>query len=759
MNKHFTDIFCLLLLITILPFFGFSQDPLNRSVQVSMEIQEGPLQFDFSWDWDWWGGGYNIYRKSPDDPAWGTRVDSLPFGSVAFSDADVLPGVPYEYAFYKKKFEKTVTTIDLPVNETFVLTFENKYGNGLCCNFGFGWFEAEVCGEVVASGNQFGFLQSDTFTVCDNGHLTETLTLTIRPDMQVNNSWWNLTDLNGNNLANSGYPATWLDDRPIYGYILAGKELAATENRGSILLLVDDHYSSPLATEIEQLESDLVGDGWKVVKHEVSRSDSVEAVKALVYSVYTLYGDVEMVYLLGHVPVPYSGDIYPDGHFENHWGAWAADVYYGDLDGVFTDTLVNNVSAQLAINHNVPGDGKFDQSAIPTEVELAIGRVDLFDMPAFGVDDVELTRRYLQKAHLFKTGQREVKRRALVDDNLNVVLASPAASGWRNFAPMFTADSVQLLDYFSSMRNGSYLWSYGCGGGTHQSADGIGTTQDFASDTLQNIFTMLLGSQFGDWDNTNNFLRAPLASPSWTLTNCWAGNPPYTFHKMAMGEPIGYGLLATQNATENDYYPGPALVHTSLMGDPTLRLHPVKMPSDLILSTTDNAVELSWQAPENEEIVGYYIYRKEAGSDEFIRLHNDPVTDTFYSDQIPPDGLHTYMVRTLKLEKSGSGTYFNLSLGIMDTITFRFVSSVNENGLNDLISVYPNPTNGKVFVDFPVEWGMTWVELVNLEGKVVFENVLNNPREINIKNVDSGIYFLKIKNKQGAILERKLFLN
>ena len=128
--------------------------------------------------------------------------------------------------------------------------------------------------------------------------------------------------------------------------------------------------------------------------------------------------------------------------------------------------------------------------------------------------------------------------------------------------------------------------------------------------TLKNIFTMLLGSQFGDWDNSDNFLRAPLASPSWTLTNCWAGNPPYTFHKMAMGEPIGYSLLATQNATEDNYYPGPALVHTSLIGDPTLRLHPVKMPTDLILESTMESVELNWQAPLNEDIIGYYIYRE-----------------------------------------------------------------------------------------------------------------------------------------------------
>ncbi|HHM20886.1 MAG TPA: T9SS type A sorting domain-containing protein, partial [Bacteroidetes bacterium] len=447
---------------------------------------------------------------------------------------------------------------------------------------------------------------------------------------------------------------------------------------------------------------------------------------------------------LGHLPVPYSGNIYPDGHVENHWGAWPADAYYADLNGSFTDTLINNTSAQLPANHNVPGDGKFDQSAIPTPVEVAVGRVDLYDMPAFGNDDVELTRHYLQKAHLFKTAQRQARRRALVDDNLNVVLASPAASGWRNFAPMFTADSVQALDYFSSMRTGSFLWSYGCGGGTHQSADGIGTTTDFAADTLQNIFTMLLGSQFGDWDNTDNFLRAPLASPSWTLTNCWAGNPPYTFHQMAMGQPVGYGLLATQNATADDYYPGPALVHTALLGDPSLRLHYVKQPTGLVLNKTDNAVQLKWSAPENETIAGYYIYRLDSLSGQFVRLNDLPLTDTIYADIFPPDGLHTYMVRTLKLETSGSGSYFNLSLGIMDTISYFFVNNFFENNTGRPVSLFPNPTNGNVFIDFPKSQKKIHIEVVDKKGNFILKKILTRPGNIDLTDCPPGVYFFKI---------------
>lgn len=733
-------------LFALFSFFIFgknihAQDPLNRSVQVSMEVLD-PYAFHFTWEWDWSGGEYTIYKKIANENGWGDPVAALPWGSEEWTDTDVENGTAYEYAFFKKEFEKIVTEIEVNAGEEFILTFENLYGNGICCNFGFGWYEAEVCGQLVASGSDFGFILSDTFQICDNGNATETLTLTINPNMQVNNTWWYLKNIDGDELASSGAPGTWLDDRPKYGYILAGTELPMTEFRGSLLLLVDDEYSIPLENEIDLLVDDLTGDGWRVVTETANRNDEVEAVKSLIVNAYQENEDLNALYILGHIPVPYSGNIYPDGHSENHWGAWATDTYYGDIDGVWTDETVENLSAQLTINHNVPGDGKFDQSAIPTQMELMVGRVDLFDMPAFGNDDVELTRRYLEKAHLWRTGQREVVRRGLVDDNLNIVLASPAASGWRNFAPMFTADSVQALDYFSTMRDESYLFSYGCGGGTHQSADGIGTTSDFASDTLKNIFTMLLGSQFGDWDNTNNFLRAPLASPSWTLTNCWAGNPPWTLHRMAMGETIGEATILTQNSTEENYYPGPQLVHVNLMGDPALRLHPVKMPSNLEIYTTDQTVELNWTAPQNEELIGYHIYRKDSISEEYVRLTNEVTVDTFYSDFMPPDGGYTYMVRAVKLEQSGSGTYFNLSLGIWENISFRFVSDVNQ-AYADLIELYPNPTGDFIYLKSALNLKNKQIELLDEKGRVVKEWNTGSAK-YDVSDISSGLYFIRI---------------
>src|SRR5207248_5325533 len=128
--------------------------------------------------------------------------------------------------------------------------------------------------------------------------------------------------------------------------------------------LVDNLYAADLANELQRLQQDLVGDGWTVLRHDVSRTDSASNIKRIIQSDYA--GDaanVRAVFLFGHIPVVYSGNLNPDGH-PDHQGAWPTDAFYGDMDGSWTDNSVNNTSAQRQANWNVPGDGKFDQSEL-----------------------------------------------------------------------------------------------------------------------------------------------------------------------------------------------------------------------------------------------------------------------------------------------------------------------------------------------------------------------------------------------------------
>jgi hypothetical protein len=449
-----------------------------------------------------------------------------------------------------------------------------------------------------------------------------------------------------------------------YGYLASGIEATLVEDRGKVVLVVDDTYAASLVSELSRLQDDLVGDGWTVLRHDVSRTASVPSVKAVIQAEYNADPvNVRAVFLFGHVPVPYSGDIAPDGH-ANHVGAWPADMYYGNMTGTWTDTQ-DFPGSQPGRQSNHPGDGKFDQSSAPSDIDLEVGRVDLQNMPAFAPKtELDLLRQYLDKDHNFRHKLITAQPRGLIDDNFGAFGGEAFAStGWRAFSAFFGASNVFALDWFTTLNNNSYLWAYGCGGGSYTSAGGVGSTSNFAATDTKTVFTMLFGSYHGDWDVQNNFLRAPLATTTYGLTCAWAGRPPWYFHHMGMGEEIGYSTRLTQNNVGLYWYSWGRSIHIALMGDPTLRMHAVAPVSALTTSPLAGGVSLSWTASP-DTVAGYHVYRAAGPAGPFTRATASLVAGTTYQDTGIPAGTYTYMVRAVKLETSASGSYFNPSQGI-----------------------------------------------------------------------------------------------
>jgi hypothetical protein len=456
-----------------------------------------------------------------------------------------------------------------------------------------------------------------------------------------------------------------------YGYVNAGIEMAMTETRGSVVLLVDNTFTTALSTQLAELQKDFEGDGWTVVRHDVSRTASVTSVKGLVVAAYNANPtQVKAVFIVGHVPVPYSGQLAPDGHGD-HWGAWSADVYYGDVNGTWTDATAWNTAPTDSRNDNIPGDGKFDQSTIPSAVELAVGRVDFANLPAFAQSEQVLLSNYLTKLHNWKVKSITAQARGLVDDNFVGMPQGFSQNGWRGFAPLVGHENVSAGDYFTGMAGQSYLWSYGCGGGWWDNANGVGSTQQFTTSNLRTIFTVLFGSYFGDFDCSNNFMRASLASGQ-TLTCFWAGFPSWFFHHMGLGETIGFSTLLTQNNGNEHYAPnntGAGQVHIALLGDPTLRQNMVAPATAVNTQQSgSNNVQITWSASA-EATGGYHVYRK-VGTAAWVRRTTAAVTTASYTDNVQGlSGTVRYMVRALRLETTPSGSFWNLSTGAQAQIT------------------------------------------------------------------------------------------
>jgi hypothetical protein len=320
----------------------------------------------------------------------------------------------------------------------------------------------------------------------------------------------------------------------------------------------------------------------------------------------------------------------------------------------------------------VPGDGKFDQTQFPSGIELQVGRVDLANLPAYPLSEVELLRRYLNKNHAFRHRQFVLERRGLIDDHFGVFGGEAfAVNGWRNFAGLFGDTQTIAGDWLTTLGTQGFLWGYGCGDGTYTSANGVGSTELFAGSDPRVAFAFLFGSYFGDWDSSNNFMRAALATPTYTLTCAWAGRPHWAIHHMAMGETIGFSTRVTQNNVSLYAANGSVrLVHLSLLGDPTLRLHTVQPPSNFVIQPDGaGGMMLRWQASP-EATLGYTIYRGLSAAGPFARVNPQLVTNNTYSISSSNSGV--YMVRAVTLETSAGGTYHNMSQGIFQDLAGNF---------------------------------------------------------------------------------------
>ncbi|MFN9518189.1 MAG: T9SS type A sorting domain-containing protein, partial [Bacteroidota bacterium] len=403
----------------------------------------------------------------------------------------------------------------------------------------------------------------------------------------------------------------------------------------------------------------------------------------------------------------------------------------------------------------------FDQTKLPSPAILEVGRIDLTNLPAFNKDDIELTRDYLNRNHAWRNGKWKVIERGLIDNNFtNFNLAS---TGYANFIAILGIDSVfDNRDYMNSQKVGSYLLSYGCGAGSYTSCSGIGNTSSFANDSFENVFTILSGSYFGDWDNVNNFLRAPLASSS--LGSFWGGIPKWYIHHMGVGERIGKGVKISQNNT-GFYFTGNFnmshnSMHIAYMGDPTLKIRNLPAVESLTAVSSNNLVYLNWNRIGDQS---YAIYRFDTLNRVFNRIHNLPINDTFFIDSFNhASGRYVYAVKCIKLETTGSGTFYNTGGAAYSTVEhINSVSAINDN--QNLVYIYPNPVSEQIHIKIDtriISTSTLSAKIYDLYGKGIMEFQIqpssNRDVIMDVRELNDGIYICEIKGN--GILNRQKIL-
>lgn len=572
------------------------------------------------------------------------------------------------------------------------------------------------------------------------------------------------------------------------GYVYGGIKVPAIL-RTRVLILVDSTMSGPLSSELTTLTTNLEAEGWTTTTRTVPRAETFDAAK--VERVRSMIKDeagsgsptLGAILLIGRVPVPYAGNIAPDGHVPDHQGAWPADGIYGDIDGNYTDniTTVNNTSR--VVNANIPGDGKYDQSQFASDVDVPVGRVDFFDMPAFKESETELLRRYLTKNNAFRTGAWSVRVGAIIDDNFPTYSDVFAASAWRGFSGFAGDTALRAGDFFTDLAGPTtWLFGYGCGPGSDASAGGIGTTTDLATKPVNAVFTFLFGSYFGDWNTRNNLLRAAIASQPRVLTCAWSGRPHWYTHHMALGETIGHSTRISQNNRPlvgnqlGNYIPaiyvqtngnliasvGDRQIHVALMGDPTLRAWMAPVPSVLgLVSRTEpnNVKALSWTAPA-DQVDGYDVYRRSGTGSTWKLLTPLPITTTTFVDTLKFNGELQYMVRACVLRNSASGSWYDAGKGAFTSLTT--VGVQDERGVAGVdIELAPNPSSEwcSVTVATPVQTSLT-IDLVDITGTTQYSTTElgvaagSHMVRIPVHQLSIGHYVVRVTTDGGVTTNR-----
>jgi hypothetical protein len=236
----------------------------------------------------------------------------------------------------------------------------------------------------------------------------------------------------------------------------------------------------------------------------------------------------------------------------------------------------------------------------------------------------------------------------------------------------------------------------------------VSSSNDFVNDSLLNPFTLTFGSYYGDWDNANNFLRAPLASKGWGLASVWSGRPYWMMHACAHGAPLAEATINTYN-TWNVYNAAgfQAGVHVALMGDPTLRMFAVDNVHDLEVEThCDASLTLKWGAIK--DLADSVIVENWNGTDWQIQgvYHGTDTATRFYLGT----GKHTLSIRFLKLLKSASGTWWQYGARrvedvAVDTIPAgRIIGDISDAYCSDSTYIFVN--DGSFESDVLSSW--TW---------------------------------------------------
>ena len=134
---------------------------------------------------------------------------------------------------------------------------------------------------------------------------------------------------------------------------------------------------------------------------------------------------------------------------------------------------------------------------------------------------------------------------------------------------------------------------------------------------------------------------------------------------------------------------------------------------------------------------------------------NNPTTGTMtLAENSDPNVLPNFYESYLNINLNngnGNGTfnYFGVHDPMGNSINFETLSIVEELLVESDIKIYPNPTTNIINID--TQYAIDKIEVYNIIGKLVLTSI---EKSINLRQLDSGVYLLKVASERGNIIKR-----
>lgn len=168
---------------------------------------------------------------------------------------------------------------------------------------------------------------------------------------------------------------------------------------------------------------------------------------------------------------------------------------------------------------------------------------------------------------------------------------------------------------------------------------------------------------------------------------------------------------------------------------------PVALYADMISSTS---ATLHWSS--DEDAISYRLQYKKAADAGYTTI--TVPSNSYTLSALTPGYIYQFKVRS-----NCSGSVYSPYSAL------KYFTTPLRDGISGQINIYPNPTTGLLNIELPAEIDMRSVQVVNMQGSIVYQSSFNsNNKQVDLRGVSKGIYMIQFLNAQDQVFEQSMIV-